>query len=94
MRFKPRPRPHPLNGRACVARRVSLVVQDLNGIAREIVSPAVEEVVDLHKTVTDHCGLNYTDCDWCRRHPCSYHYNDVGESEQAAVVASAFKRHL
>ena len=72
----------------------NLVVDDLNAIAREVAGPVVSEVVDLHKTVTDHCGLNYTDCDWCRRHPCSYHYNPEGETAQARVIADAIRRLL
>ena len=72
------------------------VVDDLNRIAREVVQPydGNMTVVDLHKVVTDHCGDVYTDCDWCRRHPCSYHYNPEGETAQAKVVAKAFRDAL
>ena len=71
------------------------VVDDLNRIAREVVQPFGNmTIVDLHKVVTDHCGTVYEDCDWCRRHPCSYHYNSDGETAQAKVVAQAFRDAL
>lgn len=70
------------------------VVHDLNHIAREVVAPHNITVLDLHKLVTDHCGTNYTVCDWCRRTPCSYHYNDLGESAQAHAVAAAIMAML
>lgn len=67
------------------------VVQDLNRIAREVVGGKGISVLDLHKTVTDHCGTNYTECDWCRKEPCSYHYNAAGEVAQAHAVAGAMR---
>ena len=71
------------------------VVDDLNRIAREVVQPFGNmKIVDLHKLVTDHCGTVYEDCDWCRMHPCRYHYNPDGEAAQAKVVAQAFRDAL
>lgn len=72
----------------------STVVDDLNAIAREVIAAHDVTVVDLHKTVTDHCGVLYEDCDWCRVHPCSYHYNPEGETAQGLVVADAFRKAL
>lgn len=36
----------------------------------------------------------YEDCDWCRVHPCSYHYNGIGETAQGKFVAEAFRQRL
>ena len=45
--------------------------------------------------VTDHCGaVPYEDCDWCRKHPCSYHYNGDGETPQAAYIAGTIRTML
>jgi len=71
-----------------------LITNDLNAIARDVVHGHVDEVVDLHRVVTDHCGQNYTDCDWCRVHPCYLHYNEDGEAAQGKFVAEAIRRHL
>ena len=46
------------------------------------------------RTVTDHCGEVYKDCDICRVHPCQYHYNPTGMDAQAKVVAAAFRANL
>ena len=46
------------------------------------------------RTVTDHCGDVYTDCDICRVHPCQYHYNPAGMDAQAKVIAAAFRANL
>lgn len=70
------------------------VVDDLNKIALDVVAPYKMPIVDLHKLVTDHCGEKYSDCDWCRVHPCSYHYNPTGETVQGEMVAAAFKAVL
>lgn len=70
------------------------VVEDMNDIALEIMEPYGVDVVDLYATVTDHCGAVYTDCDVCRAHPCSFHYNDAGMNAQAAVVAGAIAAAL
>ena len=60
--------------------------------------PAMEAkkipLVDLYHLVTDHCGAVYDDCDICRRTPCSYHYNDKGETMQGDFVAKAIKARL
>eukprot|EP01001_Neometanema_parovale_P009746 NODE_598_length_2268_cov_103.971562_g568_i0.p2 GENE.NODE_598_length_2268_cov_103.971562_g568_i0~~NODE_598_length_2268_cov_103.971562_g568_i0.p2 ORF type:complete len:257 (-),score=60.80 NODE_598_length_2268_cov_103.971562_g568_i0:146-916(-) len=66
----------------------------VNQIAREVVAPHHIPIVDLYSTTTAHCGNNYTTCDWCRKTPCSYHYNSHGETAQAKVVAAAFEREL
>ena len=52
------------------------------------------EILDLHSLVTDHCGLNYTKCDWCRVEPCSYHYNYLGEGAQGLDVAAKIRQVL
>ena len=70
------------------------VVEDMNDIALEIMEPYGVDVVDLYATVTAHCGAVYTDCDVCRAHPCSFHYNDAGMNAQAAVVAGAIAAAL
>jgi hypothetical protein len=71
------------------------VVARLNAMALEVMTPHPEiEILDLHKVVTDHCGLNYTDCDWCRKHPCSFHYNYLGEDAQGFAVAEKFREVL
>jgi hypothetical protein len=67
------------------------VVDDLNQIAREVIAGKGIQLLDLHKLVTDHCGMVYEDCDWCRRTPCSYHYNPTGETAQGQAVAAAFR---
>ena len=70
------------------------VVDDLNAIARKVIAPYNITILDLNRLVHSHCGDTYSDCDWCRRHPCSYHYNAAGESAQADAVASAFRAAL
>lgn len=72
------------------------VVAELNKIALEIMAPYPNriEILDLHKVVTDHCGLNYTTCDWCRKEPCSFHYNALGEAAQGLAVAEKFREML
>ena len=68
------------------------IVQVLNGIALAVMQPyPAIEILDLHTLVTDHCGLNYTTCDWCRVEPCSYHYNALGEVAQGLAVAEKFR---
>ena len=66
-------------------------MDDLNRIARKVVSAYNITILDLNALVHSHCGATYSDCDWCRKHPCSYHYNPVGESAQADAVAAAFR---
>jgi len=70
------------------------VVEDLNRIALSIMQPRLIPIIDLYKVTTDHCGKLYQDCDWCRRHPCSYHYNNVGESAQGHAVAASLNAAL
>jgi hypothetical protein len=70
------------------------VVEDMNAIAKAVVAPHVVATVDLYSTVTATCGAVYTDCSICRKHPCSFHYDDDGENAQAAVVAAAIKSAL
>ena len=51
-------------------------------------------LLDLYSTVTEHCGPVYKDCDWCRKHPCSFHYNMQGMDAQGKVIAQALKKML
>ena len=39
-------------------------------------------------------GKKYTDCDWCRKSPCSYHYNSPGMEAQSEAVAAAMRKML
>lgn len=71
------------------------VVEDMNAIAREVVGVHKNvAVTDLYTNVTGHCGSIYTDCDICRMSPCSFHYNALGMTQQAEVVATAIKAQL
>ena len=70
------------------------VVEDMNTIATDMMRARGIHVVDLYKTVTDHCGDIYADCSICRAHPCSFHYNDAGMTSQAAVVAASIRGML
>ena len=71
------------------------VVEDLNAIANVVMAARGIPVLDLYALVTDHCGaVPYEDCDWCRKHPCSYHYNRDGETPQAAYIAGTIRTML
>ena len=71
------------------------VVEDLNAIANVVMAARGVPVLDLYTLVTDHCGaVPYEDCDWCRKHPCSYHYNPQGETPQAAYIAGTIRTML
>ena len=71
------------------------VVEDLNAIASVVMAANAIPVLDLYTLVTDHCGaVPYEDCDWCRKHPCSYHYNQNGETPQAAYIAGTIRTML
>ncbi len=72
----------------------NMVVEQLNDIAKRVVAPHDIPVLDLYSVVTDHCGKVYENCDWCRRTPCSYHYNSAGMTEQGHVVASFINQTL
>eukprot|EP00041_Stephanoeca_diplocostata_P021446 m.499893 g.499893 ORF g.499893 m.499893 type:complete len:285 (+) comp21828_c0_seq21:168-1022(+) len=76
------------------ATQGDFVVEALNKAAESIMSTKNIPLVDLYSVVTQHCGKVYKDCDWCRMHPCSYHYNPTGEAAQAHVVAAALKTAL
>ena len=66
------------------------VVEQLNVKARAIMDAHAIPVLDLYALVVAHCGpVPYADCDWCRRHPCSYHYDAAGMDAQAIAVANA-----
>ena len=69
-------------------------VEHMNALAAAAMRGVGVPVFDLYGTVTAHCGHVYTDCDICRVHPCSFHYNAKGEALQAAVVSQAFKTLL
>ena len=76
-----------------------MVVEDMNTIATKMMTSKGIPLVDLYSTVTRHCGEVYTDCDICRAHPCSFHYNagnatNGGMDAQGAVVAAAFEANL
>jgi hypothetical protein len=70
------------------------IVPELNRIALNIMGTNKIPNVDLYNVTTAHCGQIYTDCDWCRIHPCSYHYNSVGESAQGHAVSAAILKRL
>ena len=73
----------------------STVVEDMNAIAKTIVSPYIAvPIVDLYGYVTKTCGKLYTDCPICAVHPCTFHYDDVGMNAQAAMVAAAIESAL
>ena len=68
------------------------VVDFLSGGAESVMVAKGVPVLDLYTLVTDHCGaVPYEDCDWCRKHPCSYHYNPQGETPQAAYIAGTIR---
>eukprot|EP01009_Symbiontida_sp_KSa7_P010110 NODE_919_length_722_cov_1398.246657_g710_i0.p1 GENE.NODE_919_length_722_cov_1398.246657_g710_i0~~NODE_919_length_722_cov_1398.246657_g710_i0.p1 ORF type:complete len:222 (+),score=57.26 NODE_919_length_722_cov_1398.246657_g710_i0:30-668(+) len=71
-----------------------MVVETLNAKATDLMAQHKIPLVDLYTVVTDHCGKIYKDCDWCRMHPCSYHYNAGGETAQGKAVAAAFRERL
>ena len=70
------------------------IVPDLNRIALSIMDTNHIPYVDLYNVTTAHCGQMYTDCDWCRLHPCSYHYNSIGETAQGHAVSAAILKRL
>jgi hypothetical protein len=71
------------------------VVEDMNTIAKSVVDPHISApIVDLYGAVTAKCGAVYKDCAICRKHPCSFHYDDDGMNAQAAIVADAIKSAL
>lgn len=70
------------------------VVADLNRIASKIMISKGIKILNLHKVITQHCGDVYTSCDWCRKNPCSYHYNNEGYTALGKAVASAFREIL
>ncbi len=71
------------------------VVEDLNEIARAVMAAHGVPVLDLYAQVVAHCGpVPYADCDWCRTHPCSYHYNAAGMAAQAQLVAATVREML
>ena len=72
----------------------NMVVEQLNEIAKQVVAPHDIPLLDLYSVVTNHCGKVYENCDWCRRTPCSYHYNPAGMSAQGHVVASKINETL
>ena len=51
-------------------------------------------ILDMNKLVHDHCGVLYEDCDWCRKSPCSYHYNTAGMSNQGMFASIAIRKAL
>ena len=73
------------------------VVADLNQIAREVIKGKGVGLLDLHKLVMEECSpapahtAPYVNCSICRREPCSYHYNSIGETVQGKAVAAAMR---
>eukprot|EP01051_Picozoa_sp_SAG22_P007206 SAG22_NODE_498_length_9728_cov_12.354346_4_plen_370_part_00 len=67
------------------------VVEDMNLLAVEAMKSLHIPVYDLYGVVTKRCGRVYKDCEICRVHPCSFHYNADGERLQAAAVEGAFR---
>lgn len=49
------------------------IVQELNTRALGIARARGIPYVDLYTRVTDRCGVKYTDCPICAKHPCSFH---------------------
>jgi hypothetical protein len=72
----------------------NMVVEQLNAIALELMQAAAIPILDLYSLVVQHCGKVYTDCDWCRMSPCSYHYNSPGMEAQSEAVAAAIRTML
>jgi hypothetical protein len=71
------------------------IVPELNQIAMDVMKLFSNiEILDLYTLVTNHCGTNYTTCDWCRVEPCSYHYNSLGETAQGLAVGKKFRQVL
>ena len=73
------------------------VVADLNSIARDVIKGKSIGLLDLHEVVMETCSpppahtAPYTNCSICRREPCSYHYNSIGETAQGKAVAAAMR---
>ena len=71
------------------------VVEDMNALQVAACVRNNIPTVDLYAAVAAHCGpVPYADCDICRAHPCSYHYNSDGEQLQAKAVVAAFRAIL
>ena len=71
------------------------VVEDMNALQVAACAKNNIPTVDLYGAVAAHCGpIPYVDCDICRKHPCSYHYNSDGEKLQAKLVTAAFRAIL
>eukprot|EP00039_Didymoeca_costata_P028140 m.20125 g.20125 ORF g.20125 m.20125 type:complete len:268 (-) comp6757_c0_seq2:153-956(-) len=71
-----------------------MVVEMLNEKAAGIMQEKNISVVDMYDVVTGHCGKIYKDCDICRMHPCSYHYNSEGEALEGNYLAKAMLQAL
>lgn len=71
-----------------------MVAERLNSLAAQNMWKRKIPIVDLYTVVTQHCGAVYQDCDWCKIHPCSYHYNGNGYEALAEVVSYAIRKAL
>lgn len=67
----------------------NFAVEHNNGVARALMAARGIPTVDLYKTVTDHCGAQYVDCDICAASPCDYHYKGKGYPMLAAALQAA-----
>ena len=72
-------------------RQGNFAVEDHNAQAREIMKQYNVPVLDMYKVVTDHCGKVYTDCDWCLKSPCQFHYQAAGYQALAAALKDAIR---
>ena len=69
----------------------NFAVEHNNDVAAQIMAARNVPTVDLYKTVTDHCGTQYVDCDICAASPCSYHYKGQGYPMLAAALQAAIQ---
>ena len=87
---------------AATTTRGNHIVDELNQIALQVMEhiqqtvgdPSSISILDLNQLVHDHCGIVYKSCDWCRKDPCSYHYNIKGETAQGIMAAASIQRVL
>lgn len=72
----------------------NMAVEDMNSIAGKMATENKIPILDLYSSVTDVCGKVYTDCKICRKTPCSYHYNNDGETMQGKIIAQSIRQML
>lgn len=68
----------------------------LNKAASGVMALKGVPTIDLNSIVHNHCGLNYSECDWCDNETqymgimCGYHYAGPGVAALAQAVADRF----